>query len=131
FRRLSGRLRALAMDRLGSRSVRAAALHGPGDRPVGCRHCVDAGTLAAAHHFGPRRQRRLRVALPDGLHRLCDDHRAGRALLGGGFGPALGGLAGTVGSWPACAALVVAMLLLMAGIVLFAWARRVPDAPAM
>jgi predicted MFS family arabinose efflux permease len=50
--------------------------------------------------------------------------------VGGSFGAALGGLAWTVGSWPACVALVVAMLLLMAGIVLFAWARRVPAAPA-
>jgi predicted MFS family arabinose efflux permease len=49
--------------------------------------------------------------------------------VGGSFGAALGGLAWTVGSWPACVALVVAMLLLMAGIVLFAWARRVPAAP--
>ena len=50
--------------------------------------------------------------------------------IGGSFGAALGGLAWTLGSWPACVALVVAMLLLMAGIVYFAWARRVPGAPA-
>ena len=50
---------------------------------------------------------------------------------GGSFGAALGGLAWTVGSWPACVTLVVAMLLQMAGIVYFAWARRVPGSPAM
>jgi MFS transporter, YNFM family, putative membrane transport protein len=51
--------------------------------------------------------------------------------IGGSFGAALGGLAWTLARWPACVALVVAMLLLMAGIVFFAWARRVPAAPAM
>ena len=47
------------------------------------------------------------------------------------FGAALGGLAWTLGRWPACVALVVAMLLLMASIVYFAWARGVPGAPAV
>jgi predicted MFS family arabinose efflux permease len=51
--------------------------------------------------------------------------------FGGSFGAALGGLAWTVARWPACVVLVAAMLLLMGGIVLFAWARRVPAAPAM
>jgi MFS transporter, YNFM family, putative membrane transport protein len=50
---------------------------------------------------------------------------------GGSFGAALGGLAWTFGNWPACVTLVVAMLLVMAGIVYFAWARRVPGAPAV
>jgi predicted MFS family arabinose efflux permease len=48
--------------------------------------------------------------------------------VGGSFGAALGGIAWTYGAWPACVALVVAMLLVMAGIVYFAWARRVPAA---
>jgi predicted MFS family arabinose efflux permease len=48
--------------------------------------------------------------------------------IGGSFGAALGGIAWTYGAWPACVALVVAMLLVMAGIVYFAWARRVPAA---
>jgi predicted MFS family arabinose efflux permease len=51
--------------------------------------------------------------------------------IGGSFGAAVGGLAWTLAGWPACVALVVAMLLVMAGIVYFAWARRVPGAPAV
>lgn len=51
--------------------------------------------------------------------------------IGGSFGAALGGIAWTLAGWPACVALVVAMLLVMAGIVYFAWARRVPAGPAM
>jgi MFS transporter, YNFM family, putative membrane transport protein len=48
--------------------------------------------------------------------------------VGGSFGAALGGIAWTLGGWPACAALVATMLVVMAGIVFFAWARRVPAA---
>ncbi len=48
--------------------------------------------------------------------------------VGGSFGAAIGGIAWNFGAWPACVALVVAMLLVMAGIVHFAWARRVPAA---
>ena len=51
--------------------------------------------------------------------------------IGGSFGAALGGVAWTLARWPACVALVVAMLLVMAAIVYFAWARRVPAGPAM
>jgi MFS transporter, YNFM family, putative membrane transport protein len=51
--------------------------------------------------------------------------------IGGSFGAALGGVAWTLAGWPACVGLVVAMLLIMAGIVYFAWARRVPAGPAM
>jgi predicted MFS family arabinose efflux permease len=50
--------------------------------------------------------------------------------LGGSFGGALGGVAWTFGGWPACAAMVVAMLLFMASVVFFAWTPRVPAAPA-
>lgn len=50
--------------------------------------------------------------------------------VGGSFGAALGGLAWTVGSWPACVALVAAMLAIMASVVLFAWASHVPPEPA-
>ena len=46
--------------------------------------------------------------------------------VGGSFGAALGGLAWNFGGWPACVALVVAMLTIMSAIVIFAWARRVP-----
>jgi YNFM family putative membrane transporter len=49
--------------------------------------------------------------------------------LGGSFGGALGGLTWTFGGWPSCVALVAAMLAIMASIVFFAWARRVPPAP--
>ncbi len=45
---------------------------------------------------------------------------------GGSFGAALGGVCWTLGKWPACVALVVAMLAVMASIVYFGWARRVP-----
>jgi YNFM family putative membrane transporter len=48
---------------------------------------------------------------------------------GGSFGAAVGGVTWTLGGWPACVALVVAMLLIMASIVYFGWARRVPPAP--
>ncbi len=49
---------------------------------------------------------------------------------GGSFGAALGGIAWIVGGWPACVAMVAAMQVVMAGVVYFAWARRVPAAPA-
>ena len=49
--------------------------------------------------------------------------------IGGSFGAALGGLAWTYAGWVACVALVAAMLAIMAAIVAFAWARRVPAAP--
>jgi MFS transporter, YNFM family, putative membrane transport protein len=49
--------------------------------------------------------------------------------IGGSFGAAVGALAWTYGGWPACVALVAAMLAVMAAIVLFAWTRRVPAAP--
>jgi predicted MFS family arabinose efflux permease len=50
--------------------------------------------------------------------------------LGGSFGAALGGIAWTYGGWPACVALIAAMLAAMSMIVVFAWARRVPPGPA-
>ncbi len=48
---------------------------------------------------------------------------------GGSFGAALGGVAWTFGGWPACVALVAAMLIVMANIIFFGWARRVPAGP--
>ena len=48
---------------------------------------------------------------------------------GGSFGAAIGGLAWTLGAWPACVALVAAMLAILAAIVFFGWARRIPPAP--
>jgi MFS transporter, YNFM family, putative membrane transport protein len=48
---------------------------------------------------------------------------------GGSFGAALGGVAWTFGGWQACVAMVVVMLLIMANIVYFGWARRVPAGP--
>ena len=41
--------------------------------------------------------------------------------VGGSFGAALGGIAWTLAGWPACVALVAAMLAIMAGIVALAW----------
>jgi len=49
--------------------------------------------------------------------------------IGGSFGAAIGGLAWTLGGWPACVALVAAMLAIMASIVLFGWTPRVPASP--
>ena len=43
--------------------------------------------------------------------------------LGGSFGAALGGIAWTLAGWPACVALVAAMLAIMATIVVTAWTR--------
>lgn len=43
---------------------------------------------------------------------------------GGSFGAALGGVTWTFGHWPACVALVVAMLLIMAATVYFGWTPR-------
>jgi MFS family permease len=48
---------------------------------------------------------------------------------GGSFGAALGAVTWTYGGWPACVALVIMMLAVMAGIVYFGWARGVPAAP--
>jgi YNFM family putative membrane transporter len=51
--------------------------------------------------------------------------------IGGSFGAALGGLAWSFGGWPACVALVMAMLIVLAAIVWFGWSRRVPAAPSV
>ena len=51
--------------------------------------------------------------------------------VGGSFGAALGGAAWTIGGWSACVAIVIAMLVVMAAIVYFAWARRVPAAASI
>lgn len=48
--------------------------------------------------------------------------------VGGSFGAAIGGVAWTFGRWPACVALLIAMLAIMASIVTLAWERS--DAPA-
>jgi predicted MFS family arabinose efflux permease len=48
--------------------------------------------------------------------------------VGGSFGAALGGLAWTIGGWPACVALVATMLAIMMATVLFAWAHGAPAA---
>jgi YNFM family putative membrane transporter len=49
--------------------------------------------------------------------------------LGGSVGGTLGGIAWTHGGWPACAAMAGSMLAIMASVVFFAWAKRVPAAP--
>ncbi len=49
--------------------------------------------------------------------------------IGGAFGAGLGGIAWTLGGWPACAALLVGMQAIMASIVYFRWARRMPPSP--
>ncbi|MBS0247652.1 MAG: MFS transporter [Proteobacteria bacterium] len=48
---------------------------------------------------------------------------------GGAFGAAVGGVAWTLGGWSACAALLVAMVIVMALIVQFLWVRRLPPPP--
>lgn len=50
--------------------------------------------------------------------------------IGGSFGAALGGVAWTYGKWPACVAMILAMLAVMVAIVTFLWTRRVPPGPA-
>lgn len=50
--------------------------------------------------------------------------------VGGSFGAALGGIAWTFGKYPACAALVAAMLVVMAIIVATAWTRTAQPAQA-
>ncbi len=47
---------------------------------------------------------------------------------GGSCGAAFGGVTWTLGGWPACVALVLVILAVMASIVYFGWARRVPAA---
>jgi MFS transporter, YNFM family, putative membrane transport protein len=49
--------------------------------------------------------------------------------VGGSFGAALGGIAWTLGGWPACVALIAAVLAIMAAIVQFAWTPHVPASP--
>lgn len=49
--------------------------------------------------------------------------------IGGAFGAALGGAAWTFGGWPACVGLLVGMQVIMASVVFFLWARRMPPAP--
>ena len=77
FRRLSRRLRAHAVDRLGGRPVRAAPLH---DRRIALwivGICLDAGAARCRSiMLGLAIMRRLRADLPGDLDRLCDDHRA-------------------------------------------------------
>jgi YNFM family putative membrane transporter len=49
--------------------------------------------------------------------------------IGGSFGAAAGGIAWTLGGWPACVAIVAAMLTVMAMIVAFAWSRTGRSGP--
>jgi MFS transporter, YNFM family, putative membrane transport protein len=49
--------------------------------------------------------------------------------LGGSVGAAAGGLAWTFGGWPACVALVTAMLVIIAAVVIFGWTPRMPVPP--
>jgi len=49
--------------------------------------------------------------------------------LGGSFGAALGGIAWTLAGWPACVAMVVVMLAIMATIVATAWTRTTKTVP--
>jgi predicted MFS family arabinose efflux permease len=49
---------------------------------------------------------------------------------GGSFGAALGGLAWTLGAWPACVVLIIAVLVILVGIVHFGWTGRQQPPPA-
>lgn len=51
--------------------------------------------------------------------------------VGGSFGAAMGGIAWHYGEWPACVALVLAMLVIMTLIVTYLWTRRVPPGPVV
>lgn len=46
--------------------------------------------------------------------------------IGGSFGAALGGLGWTLGGWPACVALLIAMMTIMAMTIYFFWSGRTP-----
>jgi len=46
--------------------------------------------------------------------------------LGGSFGAALGGIAWTLGQWPACVGMVIVMLAIMGAIVWFGWTPGLP-----
>ncbi|WP_168197747.1 MFS transporter [Pseudolabrys sp. FHR47] len=50
---------------------------------------------------------------------------------GGAFGAAVGGVAWTIGGWPACVATLVAMMVFIAMIVFFLWTPRIPPAPPL
>ena len=50
--------------------------------------------------------------------------------LGGSFGAALGGIAWTLGGWPACVAMILAMQAIMATIIATAWTRGGTSAPS-
>ncbi len=108
FRGLSDRLGAHALDRLGGRPLRAAALHGAGDRAVGRRHRADAGAVAGADHSSG-------LAISAGCGLICQavstgyvaiTAKSGRSsavglyvtsfYVGGSFGAALGGIAWTL-----------------------------------
>ena len=43
--------------------------------------------------------------------------------VGGSFGATLPGLAWNAGGWPACVAMVIAMQIMMASVIAFAWKR--------
>ena len=47
--------------------------------------------------------------------------------LGGSFGAAIGGFAWTVGGWPACVAMIAAMLAIMGAIVALTWRTAQPQ----
>jgi predicted MFS family arabinose efflux permease len=49
--------------------------------------------------------------------------------IGGSAGAALGGALWSYGQWPACVAMIIAMLVIMTLVVTFLWARRVPPGP--
>jgi predicted MFS family arabinose efflux permease len=51
--------------------------------------------------------------------------------VGGSCGAALGGVIWSYGEWPACVAMVIAMLVAMTLVVTFLWTRRVPPGPAV
>ena len=129
---------AYTVDRLGCRKVRATTIHG-------ARYC-DLGCIGIALTLAPSLPliiAGLAISAACGL--ICQaistayvtvTAKAGRSsavglyvtsfYVGGSFGAALGGLAWNFGGWPACVALVAAMLAIMSAIVIFAWARRVP-----
>jgi MFS transporter, YNFM family, putative membrane transport protein len=51
--------------------------------------------------------------------------------VGGSSGAALGGITWAYGEWPACVAMVIAMLIIMTLVVTYLWTKRVPPGPAV
>ena len=131
-RHLPGRCRHLAHGGTPAGEARALVLHARRYGGVGRGLPAHARALDLRHRCRARPVRRLRHAVPDRRHQPCHDHRQGGTLVrryvtsfyaGGSVGALLPGLAWNGGGWPACVAMAVAMLAIMALIAALAYTR--------